>query len=85
LAREILHARKANPDVPLLAKKVDTVSDEDLNLIVQAGTADTNMHIHVSQRVWENWESLGRTEHLGRISKAKDSLTNLFGYFQEQV
>jgi hypothetical protein len=71
--------------MPLLSKKVDTVRNEDLDLIVQAGTADTNMHIHVSQRVWENWESLGRTEHLGRISKAKDDFANLFGYFQEQV
>jgi hypothetical protein len=85
LWREKYFTRGKRTRVPLLAKKVDTMSDEDLDLIVKAGRADTNMHVHVSQKAWENWESLGRTEHLRRISKAKDNLTDLFKYFQERT
>jgi hypothetical protein len=85
LWRERYFTRRVRTRMPLLAKKVDTVNDEDLDLIVQACKADTNMHIHVSQKAWENWELLGRREHIRRICIAKDRLADLFQYFQEQA
>lgn len=68
--------------MPMLAKKVGDLNDEDLKLVVEAASAPTNMHLSVSEKVWDHWESLSRAEHLKRISDAKKHLTKLFEYFK---
>ena len=69
--------------MPLISKRTSQLTNEDLEFVSKSTKTNSgNMHLDIHVKVWDNWEVLGRADHVDRLAKARDSMVNLLNYFK---